>query len=392
MVRAAAALLLIAGTAAVAASAPRSAENSPVELELRQARSEAAAASARQQRLEEAADKARDEATRLHASQLAAAQAISAAEAEITASDVQVRLAEAQLALQRQRLATAEAPVSSLLGALVLSARRPPLLLLANSRSADELVKLRVLIAATAPVIRAKTAALRDQLRQGAKLEHAAVAARADLQQRRSELDHRRIAFAELEKRALAMAKARGSQALGAGDIAIAREEQLANVQETAASKRQAQQIAQELAQLGPVPLRAPASAERPPIRYRLPADAPVVDGLGTVSANGVRSRGILLDTRRGAALAAPASGTILFAGPFRDYDGVIIIDHGGGWKSVLVNAGSRLAKGATVEAGTRLGIAFGPVEIQLQRDGRAVSPALIAGSSAMLSNRSKGG
>ena len=124
MVRGAAALLLIAGTAAVAASAPRSAETSPVELQLRQARSEAAAASARQQRLEEAASQARDEVARLHASQLAAAEAISAAEAEITASDVAVDLAEAQLELQRRRLARAEAPVSSLLGGLVLSARR----------------------------------------------------------------------------------------------------------------------------------------------------------------------------------------------------------------------------------------------------------------------------
>jgi septal ring factor EnvC (AmiA/AmiB activator) len=392
MVRGAAALLLIAGTAAVAASAPRSAETSPVELQLRQARSEAAAASARQQRLEQAASQARDEVARLHASQLAAVEAISAAEAEITASDVAVHLAEAQLELQRRRLASAEAPVSSLLGGLVLSARRPPLLLLANSRSADELVKLRILIGATAPVIRAKTAALRNELRQGAKLEQAAIAARSDLRKRRSQLDQRRNAFAQLEKRALAMAKERGSQALGAGDVAITREEQVADIQANAASKREAQKIAQELAELGPVPLRGPGAPQRPPILYRLPAEAAVLDGLGTVSANGVRSRGILLDTRRGAALVAPAGGTVLFAGPFRDYDGVIIIDHGGGWKSVLVNAGSRLSKGATIEAGEALGIALGPVEIQLQHDGRTVSPALIAGSSAVLSNRSKGG
>ena len=392
MVRGTAALLLIAGTAAVAASAPRSAENSPVELQLRQARSEAAAASARQQRLERAASEARDEVARLHASQLAAAEAISAAEAQITASDAAVHLAEAQLELQRRRLAGAEAPVSSLLGGLVLSARRPPLLLLANSRSADELVKLRILIAATAPVIRAKTAALRKELRQGAKLEQAAIAARTDLRRRRSQLDQRRNAFAELEERALAMARARGTQALGAGDVAIVREEQVADIQANAASKRQAQELARELAELGPVPLRGPDAARRPPILYQLPAEAAVLDGLGTVSGNGVRSRGILLDTRRGAALVAPASGTILFAGPFRDYDGVIIIDHGGGWKSVLVNAGSRLAKGARLEAGQALGIALGPVEIQLQHEGRAVSPALIAGSSAMLSNRSKGG
>jgi septal ring factor EnvC (AmiA/AmiB activator) len=90
--------------------------------------------------------------------------------------------------------------------------------------------------------------------------------------------------------------------------------------------------------------------------------------------------------------LAAPASGTILFAGPFRDYDGILIIDHGGGWKSVLVNAGSKLPRGSKVTAGEPIGIALGAVEIELQHDGEAVSPALIAGSSAVLSNRPKGG
>ena len=69
-----------------------------------------------------------------------------------------------------------------------------------------------------------------------------------------------------------------------------------------------------------------------------------------------MRSRGITLATRRGTAVAAPASGKVLFAGPFRDYGGVIIIDHGGGWKSVLVNAGSRLERGAAVGIGERIG------------------------------------
>jgi septal ring factor EnvC (AmiA/AmiB activator) len=88
----------------------------------------------------------------------------------------------------------------------------------------------------------------------------------------------------------------------------------------------------------------------------------------------------------------APASGTILFAGPFQDYDGVVIIDHGRGWKSVLVNAGTALTKGARVRIGDRLGTALGPLEVQLHHRGEAVSPALIAGSSQMLSNKRNSG
>jgi septal ring factor EnvC (AmiA/AmiB activator) len=82
----------------------------------------------------------------------------------------------------------------------------------------------------------------------------------------------------------------------------------------------------------------------------------------------------------------------VLFSGPFRDYDGVVIIDHGDGWKSVLVNAGSRLHKGEKVRIGDPLGTALGPVDVQLQRSGQPVSAALIAGSSGVLSNPPKGG
>jgi septal ring factor EnvC (AmiA/AmiB activator) len=388
----AATLLLVLSSAAIAASTPVTSERTPLDLQLRQARAEAAAATAEQQRLEKKAAQARDEVGRLHAQQLAATQAIAATEAAITAADAQARIAEARLQIERQKLASAQAPISSLLGALVLTSRRPPLLMLAQGGSTEDLVKLRVLVDSTAPVVRARTAALARQVRAGAQLEQAALAARHQLRLEREELGRRRARFAELERRAVELAKSRGSVALGAGDVALARQEQLADLQARAASTRESARLAQELAALGPVPLRSAARPSGAPLRYRLPANAAVVEGLGAVDANGVRSRGVLLATRRGAPLAAPADGTIVFSGPFRDYDGVVIIDHGGGWKSVLVNAGSRLQRGAAVRQGEPIGIALGPVEIQLQHEGKAVSPALIAGSSAVLSNPSKGG
>jgi septal ring factor EnvC (AmiA/AmiB activator) len=392
MLRGLAVLLAALGPAVLAASAPAGPERTPIDLQLRQARAEAAAASAEAQRLEKAATQAKDDATRLHARELAAIQAISAAESEITASNAQMRIVEARLSAQRLQLARQQAPVSGLLGSLVLASRRPPLLLLADPASTNELVKLRVLLRSTTPVIRARTAALKAELDRQSELERSAIAARKDLQTRRQQLGERRAAFAALEQQALAMAKARGSQAIGAGDVSLARQEQLATAEASAAASGQSMNEARALEALGPVPLTSSAGGPRPPLRYVLPSDAAVVDGLGSVSANGVRSRGILLATRRGQPIAAPASGTILFAGPFRDYDGVIIIDHGGGWKSVLVNAGSGLARGSTVRLGDQLGTALGPVEVQLQHDGNAVSPALIAGSSAVLSNATIGG
>ena len=391
MLRTATALLLLAGTAAIGASAPVPPEQVPIDVQLQQARNDSAAAAAEQERLEKAAAEARDEITKVRAQQLAAAQAIEAAEARITAADAEALLVQAQLAAQRRRLSAQQAPVSALLGGLYLAARRPPLLLVANSGSAEDLVKLRVLVSATAPAIRARTAALSAELNRQGRLVQQAFAARARMAATREELEKRRTALAGLEQQAIDLARERGSQVLSAGDVAIASQERFAGVRQGASSEAASRKLAVELAALGPAPLSGTA-APAPPFAYELPADARVTNGMGAVSPNGVRSRGLTLATPTGSMLTVPASGTVLFSGPFRDYDGVVIIDHGDGWKSVIVNAGSKLRKGDRVSIGDPLGTALGPVEVQLLSDGEPVSAALIAGSSQVLSNLSKGG
>jgi septal ring factor EnvC (AmiA/AmiB activator) len=378
------AILLVAAGAALASSAPEV----PADPELSQAMRDAAAAKAEQQRLEKVAASARDELSKIRARQLAAAQAIAATEAEISAADLRARLLGRRLAAERRRLSAEQAPVSALLAALVLKARRPPLLAIANSQSAEELVKLRLLTNSIAPAIRAKTAALSEQLGRETALQEAALAAVSDGRRRRTELASRRDEFAALEQRAAEIADKRGAQALGAGDVALASQQNLSDLASAAPSSSASRALARELAKFGPAPLPASPASAKPPLSYRLPADAPVSDGFASVSAAGVRSRGTTLETARGASLVAPADGTIIFSGPFRDYDGVIVIDHGRGWKSVLVNAGSKLKRGTRIRQSEPLGIALGRVEVELQNRGKAVSPALIAGSSAMLSNQ----
>jgi septal ring factor EnvC (AmiA/AmiB activator) len=82
----------------------------------------------------------------------------------------------------------------------------------------------------------------------------------------------------------------------------------------------------------------------------------------------------------------------VRFSGPFRDYDGIIVIDHGGGWMSLLVNVASPLKAGAAVRIGDQLGTALGPTDVELSHNGRRFSPALSAGSSQSLSKAAKGG
>jgi septal ring factor EnvC (AmiA/AmiB activator) len=117
-----------------------------------------------------------------------------------------------------------------------------------------------------------------------------------------------------------------------------------------------------------------------------------VTEGLAHVDESGVRARGITLATGRGAEVTAPGSGTVRFSGPFQDYDGVLIIDHGGGWMSLIVNVASTLRPGDRVELGQPVGRALGPLQVELSQYGRRISPALIAGSSQSLSKGPNGG
>jgi murein DD-endopeptidase MepM/ murein hydrolase activator NlpD len=177
--------------------------------------------------------------------------------------------------------------------------------------------------------------------------------------------------------------------------MALAASESVEQLTGAEAGNRSANVVAMQLAQLDAAPPRpGPAAAARPsfPFSYQLPAISGVTEGLDTVSASGVRSRGLTLSTIRGALVSAPAAGTVKFAGPYRDYDGVLIIDHGGGWVSLLVNVSSELKTGQRVELGQAVGRALGPLQVELSQYGRRISPALIAGSSQSLSKGPKGG
>ena len=387
--------IALALTPLVAASAPAQPQAEPLQRAVREAQAEQAAAEAETVKLEKQASAARTEADRLQSQEAAAARAIDAAEARITAADAQYRLAAAYVAAHAAALAEEQRPVSSLLAGLAVMGDRPPLLALADGGGTDELVKVSVLLDSTLPVIRNRTRALSAQLAEGQRLQAAALSAREELRRSRGQLALRRQAFAVLEQKAFERSLTAGGQALSSGDVAIAAGEQLQQLQGQESSSRSARALAALLASEGAAPARpiGPAGPqERAPFAYALPVTAQVLQGLGAVDESGVRSRGISFATPRGAPVIAPAAGVVRFAGPFRDYDGIVIIDHGGGWLSLIVNVSTTLKPGDKVSLGDPLGRALGPMEVELSHNGQRFSPALIAGSSQPLSKAMKGG
>jgi murein hydrolase activator len=379
-----------------AASAPTPSGPTSLESDLRKARIEQSAAEAETATLEKAAAAANDEASRLRAQQEAAAQAIDAAEARISVSDAQLHLASAFVSDHRRQLQEQQRPIASLLAGLAIMAQRPPLLALADHGGTDELIKVQILLDSTVPVIRSRTARLSTQLASGRRFEQAVLSARAEFGRSRKELAAKRQRFASLEQRAAEQALVSGARALEVGDVAISAGEDVERLRGAEPGSRDALQLAAELASADSAPGRpiAPAGAGMrfAPFAYRLPVEASVIEGMGSVNSSGVQSRGLTFATQRGAGVVAPAQGVVRFSGPYGDYDGILILDHGNGWMTLIVNLASSLALGSQVRPGEAIGRALGPVRVELSQNGRRISPALIAGSSQTLSKQAKGG
>ena len=117
-----AAVLIASIGAAASDAAQRPADSGALAL----ARAEWQAAQLETRRLEEAAARASDDASKLALQRQAAASAIAAAEAQVSAASAEFAVRRQAVAEARQRLAEKQQPVAALIAGLVNLERRPP--------------------------------------------------------------------------------------------------------------------------------------------------------------------------------------------------------------------------------------------------------------------------
>ena len=87
------------------------------------------------------------------------------------------------------------------------------------------------------------------------------------------------------------------------------------------------------------------------------PARGAVVTAFHAELSKGVVSNGIDIKTVSNAQVIAPYDGTVMFAGPFKNFDNLIIIDHGDGYTSLLSGlAHTDTEVGQTLLAGEPIG------------------------------------
>lgn len=360
------------------------------------AKAQSAAADVRANGLEAKAAAARDRGERALAESAALASRIQSTEADIAAGEARIRLIEKLRADQRARLAARQEPAVRLLAALQTMARRPPALALVQPGSTKDLVHARAVLASVMPLLEQRTAGLKSEVEAGRRLRASADRAVAALGASREQIKAQRARLIQLAAAHRREAQRFATSAMVEQDRAIAMGEKARDIADLMSQLGADAQQRQQLESLpGPIlrpalpgaPRAAPVETLAPAgdrLAYRLPVSGRVVAGMGEVSGTGVRARGLTIATRPAAQAIAPNNGRIVFAGPYRGFGSIVIIDHGAGWTTLITGlAALDVAVGDAVVQGSPIGRA-GAVDpkimVELRRGNRPIDIAHLVG------------
>lgn len=365
--------------------------------ELERASRESQSAEARATRLTREAEAATEAAEKTAREAAAMAAQIQAAEARITAASARFSIAQGERAALSARLAARQQPLVRLTGALQTTSRRPLALSALQPGSLKDLVYIRAVLDAAVPEIRRRTSALRSELERREELEQQAQSALANLRANEEQLVAKRSELADLETRQRLASREARNVAARESERALALAEEARDLDGLIDQLDDAAELRRELAALsGPVqrpanvgsgisdsaaiePSPAPTSASSRPARFQLPVQGRTIAGFGELRDSGLRSTNLLLAPAAGAQIVAPASGRVAFAGPYRGFGRIVIIEHDGGWTS-LVTGLQRISVdvGETVIAGAPMGVADNDdprIGVELRRAGEPVNP-----------------
>ncbi len=354
-------------------------------------------AAQRGQSLERAAAEAELEADKIASRSAALAARIQQTEADIAVAKGQLTLIRRQQRALDARLGERREPLIRLTGALQNFSRRPLVLSVFRPGSIRESMYLRAMLETTIPEVRGRTVALRAEIDRSRSLRQKAEGVLAGLAEEEDRLALRRSQLATIETRKRLAARRRGGEADRQEERALALAEQARDLDGLVERIDAAGSLREELADLpGPVlrpaspaqarapgnAQRIPAATKRParsPANLRLPVDGRTLRGFGSVDASGTRSEGLLIRASGGAQVVAPAPGRVAFAGPFRGFGRIVIIEHPDGWTSLVTGlARTDVRVGDQLTDGAPLGVAppdGGAIGFELRLGGRPANP-----------------
>ncbi len=328
---------------------------------------------------------------------------------------------ESQERSQAERLEGERQQIAALLAALQRVARIPPEAALARPDGPVDTLRSALLLRDTVPALRARADALAQALTRLAETRESLEAQRSRTYAARLTLVERQKEIAQLvarreelsrqtedERQQVAQRTARltgqaadlrqlmeriEAERRAAAAAAAKREAERLEAERKEAERRLAEQRAaekkladQKLAEQKAAEQRARAETEAAraapaaPGGERLPVGGRVTVRYGEADRYGATSRGVTIQARAGSTVVSPQAGTIVFAGPFRGYGQILIVEHSHGYHSLIAGFGRiDTAVGRRVATGEPIGLmpADGSPDLyfELRRHGQPINP-----------------
>lgn len=118
--------------------------------------------------------------------------------------------------------------------------------------------------------------------------------------------------------------------------------------------------------------------------RWSVPVQGKLISGFGQRDEIGAKSEGLRLSGPKGALVTAPVAGIVRFAGPFRNYGNMVIIEHDRGFHSLMSGLGRiDTSVGRKISAGEPVGTLAGTggdrpptLYYELRQNGKPVDPS----------------
>ena len=350
--------------------------------DLREAKELAVQAEARSERLRQEAANANGAADRILAQRAVLGAEIDAAQAQIGAARTRMAIISQRQLRQQTLLGLQSEPLLRLNAALQRLTSSPVTFFVSQPQSRADYIHLRAVMDSVQPEIARRTSALRQQISIQKDLRKQEQVALTSLRTASAELSERIKSLTGLERENRGKAGSLNASAAAEFELAIAQGERARDIVDDIDTARITGENALALANLeGPL-LRKGAVQKsfRNNGAYLLPESGELVFGYNELNGTGYRERGLQLVVDAGADIAAPAAGRIAFAGIYRSYGQIIIIEHGGGWTTLITNLGKVFVdEGDEVDQGDQLGQATDDnprVTFELRRKGRVMDIA----------------
>ncbi len=308
---------------------------------------------------------------RLRAELSAAAAAAQAYEAAISLLETDLMELAGENKTKIKALTKRKGQLGDTLAALQRLSLRPTAALIVSPGDANDVIRSGLLMRTVVPQIEAQTKALRLQLAEIASLRSEMATKRGELQAASIALSHEQDRLADLAaEKKKAFQQTEGVRKLAAKRIAKLTAEAKSLEELLERLNRGAKAAPRSKPQTGAAPERPEdklASTPRlPPIsaaqgQMTLPVQGVITRGFGDRTTTGSKTRGVTWQTRQAAVVVAPWEGRVVFAGQFRSFGRILIIDHGEGYHSLIAGLERLDAEiSQWVLAGEPIGVAGG--------------------------------